>query len=84
MYLHELDSRIHGLDWREKKFLQGSAHLYRCGDCLCREYANLTRETAVKERNPKRKLELERMSEICARVPMNPRGIGGKPCSLFG
>lgn len=35
-------------------------------------YANLAREMAAREANPKRKKELDRIAEICERVPANP------------
>jgi formate C-acetyltransferase len=37
-----------------------------------RRYADLAREMAAKETNPKRKQELERIAEVCERVPANP------------
>ncbi|MBL7120311.1 MAG: hypothetical protein ISS53_06465 [Dehalococcoidia bacterium] len=37
-----------------------------------KRYADLARETAAKEADPKRKAELERVAEVCDRVPANP------------
>jgi pyruvate formate-lyase/glycerol dehydratase family glycyl radical enzyme len=37
-----------------------------------KRYADLAREKAAKENNPKRKQELERIAEVCAKVPANP------------
>jgi len=36
------------------------------------QYADLAREMAVKESNPKRKQELKRIAEVCEWVPANP------------
>ncbi|MFC2052471.1 pyruvate formate lyase family protein, partial [Chloroflexota bacterium] len=37
-----------------------------------RRYADLARGMAAKEANPRRKQELERIAEVCERVPANP------------
>ena len=37
-----------------------------------KQYANLARDMASKENNPKRKQELERISKVCERVPAYP------------
>ena len=37
-----------------------------------KRYADLAREMAVEEADPKRKQELNRISEVCARAPVNP------------
>ena len=37
-----------------------------------KRYADLAREMAAKETNPKRKKELERIAEVCEQVPANP------------
>ena len=57
--------------FQKANFLKAIAIIYRAAGQYSKRYAALARELA-KGADEKRKLELERMAEICEWVPMNP------------
>jgi len=49
-----------------------------------KRYADLAREMAAKETIPGARRNSKRIAEVCAQVPANPAGTGGKQCSASG
>jgi formate C-acetyltransferase len=72
-YLAQLDQPYMHYGLKEKRdFYQAVLITLDAAMAYARSYANLAREMAAKETNPKRKQELERIGEVCERVPVNP------------
>ena len=73
MYLQELDQPYMRFGLESKRDFYTAALI--CIDAsiaYAGRYAELARKTAAQESNPKRRQELERIAEICARVPLHP------------
>ena len=72
-YLAQLDQPYMHYGLKEKRdFYQAVLITLDAAMAYAGRYANLAREMAAKETNPKRKQELERIAEVCERVPVNP------------
>jgi pyruvate formate-lyase/glycerol dehydratase family glycyl radical enzyme len=69
--LASLDAAIPG---HYEKIVYLNALLIVCDgmDTLAKRYARLAREKAAREKQPQRKAGLEKIAEICQRVPTNP------------
>jgi len=61
-----------GLNKEKRDFYQAVLIALDAGMAYAKRYADLAREMAAKENNPKRKQELERIAEVCEWVPANP------------
>ena len=72
-YLAQLDQPYMHFGLKEKRdFYKAVLITLDAAMAYARRYADLAREMAAKETNPKRKQELERIAEVCERVPANP------------
>lgn len=56
------------------RYLQAVILMHQAVVEFADRYADLAAGMAVEEKRPERRLELERMAEICRRVPRNPAG----------
>ena len=70
--LREIESHPANGDYDKIPFLQAVIECYEGMLAYAARYAEALRELAGKEKDPVRKKELERMAEICARVPAHP------------
>ena len=72
-YMAQLDQSYTHFWLQEKRdFYKAVLITLDAAMAYARRYADLAREMAVKEDNPKRKKELERIAEVCKQVPANP------------
>jgi pyruvate formate-lyase/glycerol dehydratase family glycyl radical enzyme len=59
---------------RKSHFLQAVIISYKALIAAAERFSDLAKDMAAKEKNPARKKELEKISEICRKVPANPAG----------
>jgi len=72
-YLAQLDQPYMHFGLKEKRdFYKAVLITLDAAMAYAKRYADLAREMAAKETSPKRKQELERIAEVCERVPVNP------------
>lgn len=72
-YMKQLDEPHAHFGLKEKKdFYQAVLITLGAGMAYSQRFADLAKDMAEKEKNPVRKKELERIAEVCARVPANP------------
>jgi len=72
-YMAQLDQPYMHYGLQEKRdFYKAVLITLDAAMAYARRYADLAREMAVKETNPKRKRELKRIAEVCEQVPTNP------------
>jgi pyruvate formate-lyase/glycerol dehydratase family glycyl radical enzyme len=72
-YMAQLDQPYQHFGLQEKRdFYKAVLIALDAAMAYARRYADLAREMAAKEGNPKRKQELEHMAEVCQWVPANP------------
>ena len=72
-YVAQLDeSYMHYGVQAKKDFYQAVLITLDAAMAYAKRYADLARQMATKETDPKRKKELERIAEVCDRVPANP------------
>ena len=88
--IRQAEERIRGLKlWEkgaieQKEFLEAVVIVMRAAISFAQRFANLAREMAAKEADPKRKAELLKIAENCERVPANPaRGFWEAVQSLW-
>ena len=84
-YLAEVDQPYDHYSLREKKdFYKAVLITLDAAMAYAQRYADLAKRNAAKETNAKRKKELERIAEVCARCRSILPATGGKPCSPSG
>jgi pyruvate formate-lyase/glycerol dehydratase family glycyl radical enzyme len=72
-YLAQVDQPYDHYSLQEKKdFYKAVLISIDAGIAYAKRYADLAREMAAKETNPKRKKELEHIAKVCEQVPANP------------
>ena len=72
-YLAQVDQTYDHYSLQEKKdFYKAVLISIDAAIAYAKRYADLAREMAAKETNPKRKKELERIANVCEQVPANP------------
>ena len=72
-YMAQLDQPYSHFGLEEKRdFYKAVLITLDAAMAYAKRYADLAREMAAKEENPKRKKELERIAEVCGQVPANP------------
>jgi formate C-acetyltransferase len=72
-YMRQLDEPyIHYGVQAKKEFYRSVLITLDAAMAYAKRYADLARQMAAKATNPKRKKELERIAEVCDRVPANP------------
>ena len=72
-YMAQLDQPYMHFGLKEKRdFYKAVLITLDAAMAYAGRYANLAREMGAKETNPRRKQELERIAEVCERVPANP------------
>ena len=72
-YMAQLDQSYTHFGLQEKRdFYKAVLITLDAAMAYAKRYADLAREMAAKEDNPKRKKELERIAKVCAQVPANP------------
>ena len=72
-YMAQLDQPYSHFGLQEKRdFYNAVLITLDAAMAYAKRYADLAREMAVKEDNPKRKKELDRIAEVCEQVPANP------------
>ena len=72
-YLAQLDQPYAHYQLKEKKdFYKAVLITLDAVMAYSQRYADLAREMATKEDNPRRKKELERIADVCQQVPANP------------
>ncbi|MFC1986837.1 pyruvate formate lyase family protein, partial [Chloroflexota bacterium] len=69
--IENVDLSIRG-SWEKYEFLKAGIICCEALINFASRHANLAREMAAKEADPKRKRELERIAEVCQWVPANP------------
>jgi len=82
-FKNEIQSQIEGLDFLndseatdKKEQLEGMAISCDAAIIFAQRHADLATKKAIKEKNPKRKKELEKIAEVCRWVPENaPRNL---------
>jgi formate C-acetyltransferase len=73
MYLAQLDQPYVHYGIQEKRdFYNAVIIALDVAMDYAKQYADMARDMAAKENNPRRKLELERISRVCERVPAYP------------
>jgi pyruvate formate-lyase/glycerol dehydratase family glycyl radical enzyme len=76
--IEQAQSHLEGLDltdpddYAKLPFLQAAIIADKAVITWANRFADLARERAAAEQDPERKLELERIAEVCAWVPANP------------
>jgi formate C-acetyltransferase len=72
-YMAQLDQPYSHFELKEKRdFYKAVLITLDAAMAYAKRFAELAREMATKEDNPKRKKELQRIAEVCDRVPANP------------
>jgi pyruvate-formate lyase len=72
-YMAQLDQPYMHYGLQEKRdFYKAVLITLDAAMAYAKRYADLAREMAAKEANPKRKRELEHIAEVCEQVPTNP------------
>ncbi len=72
-YLAQLDQPYQHFSLQEKRnFYEAVLITLDAAMAYARRHADLAREKAAKEADPKRRQELERIAEVCEHVPANP------------
>jgi pyruvate-formate lyase len=72
-YMAQLDQPYMHFGLKEKRdFYKAVLITLDAAMAYAGRYANLAREMGAQETNPRRKQELERIAEVCERVPANP------------
>ena len=72
-YMAQLDQPYMHFGLKEKRdFYKAVLITLDAAMAYAKRYADLAREMAAKEDNPRRKKELERIAEVCEQVPANP------------
>ena len=72
-YLAQVDQTYDHYSLQEKKhFYKAALISIDAAIAYAKRYADLAREMAAKETNPKRKKELEHIANVCKQVPANP------------
>ena len=68
----------------KKDFYQAVLITLDAAMAYAKRYAELARQMAAKETNPKRKKELERIAQVCDGYRQTRPGIGGKQSNQCG
>ena len=72
-YMSQLDQPYSHFELKEKRdFYKSVLITLDAAMAYAKRFADLAREMADKEDNPRRKKELQRIAEVCDRVPANP------------